>query len=226
MRLTNFSWLDREFVALSAESEVGLGAADGMRGLLDRFEADLAGQGLSLANTVRTRLFTRDRAGREQAAAARRERLSGEARSVSSSFVAPGRLASPAALALDLLAMRPSQAGATRIPREYEPPRAPLRSLDYDGLVFLSGVTGALPTLEEQVAEILGEIGESLAQAGTSWERVALTSCFLQAGQEYSTLRQLLRQAVPRLTERLECEPVDGFAGEQCLLEIEVTAVR
>src|SRR5579884_3959748 len=196
MRLILFSWLDHEFVGLSAEAEAGLGAAEGLRALLGRVDAALAGQGLSLANTVRTRLFGRDRAGREQAAAARRERLGGEARSVSSSFVAPARLESSAAVGLELLAMRPS-GGAAKTLREYDPSRAPLRYLSYDSLLFLSGAT---------------------------WERVALTSCFLRRDQDHATLRRLLREAVPGLSSPLECELVDGFAGEEGLLEIEVTA--
>ncbi len=223
MRLILFSWLDHEFVGLSAEAEAGLGAAEGLRALLGRVDAALAGQGLSLANTVRTRLFGRDRAGREQAAAARRERLGGEARSVSSSFVAPARLESSAAVGLELLAMRPS-GGAAKTLREYDPSRAPLRYLSYDSLLFLSGVTSERPTLEQQVAEIVAEIGESLAQAGATWERVALTSCFLRRDQDHATLRRLLREAVPGLSSPLECELVDGFAGEEGLLEIEVTA--
>ena len=226
MRLTIFSWLDRELIALSGEGNPGLGAAEATRELLGRFAAQLETYGLSLDNTVRTRLFARDRASREQASTARRERLSNQARSVSSSFIAPERFDSQAVVALDLLAMRPRHPGAKRTAQEYDPPRAPLRYLVDDAVVFLSGVTSQRATLEEQVAEIRDEIGASLAQAGSSWERAALVSCFLHSSQRVSTLQQLLRQSVVGGSTRLECELVEGYAGEGCLIEVEVTAVR
>src|SRR5262249_30493737 len=144
----------------------------------------------------------------------------------SSSFIDPGRFDSSAAVALDLLAMRPRQPGTAKTMREYDPPRFPLRYLDYDSVVFLSGVTSEAAGLEAQVAAILAEIGESLAMAGSGWDRVALLSCFLQRDQSVSALQRLLRQSVPGGIPRLECELVEGFAAETYSVEIETTAVR
>jgi enamine deaminase RidA (YjgF/YER057c/UK114 family) len=225
MRLTTISWLDRELIRLYDEGTPGLDAAHATRDLLGRYDTALRPHGLSLDDTVRTRLFTRDRRGRDEGSVVRRERLTGRARSASSSFIAPARLMSDAAVALELVALRPSQPGAAKATREYEPPRAPLRYQVYDGLVFLSGVTSARPTLAEQVAEALAEIGESLARAGSGWERAVLLTCFLDQRQSLAALQQLLRPAIPiAATLPLECEPVEGFAGEQGLVEIEVTA--
>ena len=41
MRKRMFKWLGREFISLSAEGEVGLGAAEEARVLLDRFDEEL-----------------------------------------------------------------------------------------------------------------------------------------------------------------------------------------
>jgi enamine deaminase RidA (YjgF/YER057c/UK114 family) len=225
MELTLVSRLDREFVRLYDEGTPGDGAADATRDLLGRFDAALRPYRLSLDDTVRTRLFTRDRPGRDQGSVVRREMLSDRARSASSSFIAPARLISDAAVALELVALRPSQPGAAKATQEYEPPRAPLRYQVYDGLVFLSGVTSVRPTLAEQVAEALAEIGESLARAGSGWERAVRLTCFLDQGQPLAALQQLLRPAIPiPATLPLAAEHVEGFAGEQALVEIEVTA--
>src|SRR5215208_5363809 len=225
MKLTLVSWLGREFVRLYDEGTPGVGAADATRDLLGRYDAALRPQGLSLDDTVRTRLFTRDRRGRDEGSVVRREMLTGPARSASSSFIAPARLTSDAAVALELVALRPSQPGAAKATQEYEPARAPLRYQVYDGLVFLSGVTSARPTLPEQVAEALAEIGESLARAGSGWERAVLLTCFLDQRQSLAALQQLLRPAIGiAATLPLEYEHVEGFAGEQGLVEIEVTA--
>ena len=226
MRMTVFSWLGREFVRLSGEGAPGLGAGDATRELLGRFEGQLRSRGLSLADTVRTRLFAPDGPSRERASAARRELLSGPARSVSSSFVAPTAFDSMASVALDLLAARPSAAGAAKTQREYDPPRAPLRYLDYDGLVYLSGVTGVEGPLAEQVPQALAEIGETLAMAGTGWDRAIWVSCFLHRRENVDAFQRLLREAVPLGTALLECELVEGYASEGPSIEIEVTATR
>jgi enamine deaminase RidA (YjgF/YER057c/UK114 family) len=225
MELRVASWLDREFVRLYDEGTPGLDAAHATRDVLGRFDAALRSHGLSLDDTVRTRLFTRDRPARDQGSTVRREILSGRARSSSSSFIAPARLISEATVALELVALRPSQPGAAKATQEYEPPRAPLRYQVYDGLVFLSGVTSTRPTLAEQVAEAVAEIGESLTRAGSGWDRAVRLTCFLDQGQPLAALQQLLRPAIPiPATLRLECEHVEGFAGERALVEIEVTA--
>ena len=68
MRLTIFSWLEHEFVRVYGEGRPGLPVAEATRDLLGRMGADLATQGLSLDDVVRTRLFARDRAGRDAGA--------------------------------------------------------------------------------------------------------------------------------------------------------------
>jgi enamine deaminase RidA (YjgF/YER057c/UK114 family) len=226
MRMTVFSWLGREFVRLSGEGAPGLGAADATRELLGRFDGQLRSQGLSLADTVRTRLFAPDAPSRERASGARRELLDGQARSVSSSFIAPTVFDSMAAVALDLLAVRPRSPGVSKAQVEYSPPRAPLRYLDYDGLVYLSGVTGIEGPLADQVPQALAEIGESLAMAGTGWDRAVWVSCFLHRRENVDAFQRQLREAVPLGTAPLECELVEGYASDGRLIEIELTATR
>jgi enamine deaminase RidA (YjgF/YER057c/UK114 family) len=224
MRLRIFPWLGREYVRLWGEGQPGLGTADATRELLGRFAVELAPHGLSLDDTVRTRLFAPDRAARDAGSAARREVLSNRARSVSSGLIAPAVIDSGAAVALELILLRPRQAGAQKLLREYDPPRTPLRYLVLDSLFFASGATMPGATLAEQVADTLAEHGESLAMAGLSWEKAVLISCFLHRGESVDALRQALRQAAPVADVPLEYELVEGFAGEGRLVEIEVTA--
>ncbi len=225
MRLSVFPWLGREYVRVWGEGQPGLSTADATRELLGRFAAQLAPDGLSLDDTVRTRLFAPNRAARDEGSAARRGVLSDRARSASSGLVAPAVIDSGAAVALELILLRPRQAGARKLLREYDPPRTPLRYLVYDSVFFASGVTNEGATLAEQVADTLVEHGESLALAGLSWEKAVLISCFLHRGQSVDALRQALRQAAPVADVPLEYELVEGFAGEGRLVEIEVTAL-
>ena len=122
-----FSWLDKEFVALSAEGKSGATATGQTREIFQRFDKELKTMGLSLDNTVRSRLWGRDRESRNLGSNERVRILSRKARSASSSYIAPDRFDSEASVALDLLAMRPSRAHTEKILREYDPDRKSTR---------------------------------------------------------------------------------------------------
>lgn len=224
MRKKIFRWLDREFVELSAEAKPAKTAAEEARELLRRFNEELGSDSLSLHNTVRTRLWGRDRESRDQGSTVRVAVLSEKARSASSSYISPSHFDSGARVAIDLLAMRPTGAGVQKDLVEYNPPITPLRYLVYDSVVVLSGVTAVLPTLEEQLINILPRIAASLRDAGTSWDRVAKVSFYLHRSQTVAALSELFRTQVTAAIPQIEYEFVDGYSAEGKLCEIEVTA--
>ena len=221
-----FTWLGKEFVALSSEAKSEATAAEQAREIFQRFDRDLRALGLSLDDTVRSRLWGRDRQSRNLGSNERVGVLSGKARSVSSSYIAPDHFDSDAAVALDLLAMRPSRAGMEKILKEYVPPITPLRYLVYDSVVFLSGVTAVLPTLEDQMADILPRISSSLEDAGSSWDRAVKVSFYLHRSQRVENLRALFRKTVAADIPQIEYSFVDGYSAEGKLIEIETTAAR
>lgn len=225
MRSVVYSLLGREFTALSAEGKSALGPAEATGDLLERFEAALSARGLSLNHTVRTRLWARDRQSRDEASRVRVKLLAGEARSASSSYIAPGHFDSEATVAIDLWAMRPAVAHAQKTLREYDPPIVPLRYLVYDSAVFLSGVTSDAGTLEEQLNQVLPRIGDSLKNAGSGWETVTLLSCFLHRGQKLDDLRALIPTIAPIDLSKAEYAFVDGYSSPGKLIEIETTAL-
>ncbi|HEY7064025.1 MAG TPA: hypothetical protein VII06_21275 [Chloroflexota bacterium] len=225
MRLTIYPWLGREFVRVFGEGLPGLAVPEATRELLERLAGELAPDHLSLNDVVRTRLFAQDKAGRDAGSATRREVLSGRARSASSGLIAPAVLSSGGAVALELIVLRPRTAPAEKRLQEYEPVRTPLRYLVLDGMQFVSGETQPGVMLADQVAATLAAHGASLKHAGASWDKLVLVSCFLHRSQSVDALRQALRASLPLATIPLECETVDGFAGEGRLVEIEVTAV-
>jgi len=225
MRKLVYEWLGRDFVALGEEGRPELGVAEQARDLFQRFDAELRGLGLSLDDTVRTRLWGRDRASRDEGSRERVAALSGGARSASSSYIAPAHFDSEAQVAVDLYAMRPRRPGREKALVEYDPPIAPLRYLAWDQVVALSGVTAVLPTLADQVADILPRIEASLAHAGAGWEQVVLISCFLHRGQRLDQLRDLIAAAIPARPPRAEYGFVDGYSTEGKFVEIEVTAL-
>ena len=125
MRKNIFQWLGREFVALSCEGKAGLTPTEEAQEIFSRFDEELRAMGLSLENTVRTRLWGRDRESRNLGSNERVKVLSGKARSASSSYIAPRHFDSGACVALDLLAMSPSRRGDEKTLKEYDRPSFP-----------------------------------------------------------------------------------------------------
>ncbi len=223
MRMKSFEWLGRECVAVSCEGAAGAAGDAGVDGILDRIAEGIGRLGLSLDDTVRTRLWARDRESRNLGSQARSRRMSGKARSASSSYIAPAHIDSEGSVALDFLAMRSD--GEKKLV-EYDPPIVPLRYLDIDSLVFLSGVTTTTGDLPAQVGEICGLIEGSLAHAGVSWEQVVLVSFFLHHAEDPGVLKAAFEQAVEPRPGRTECAFVEGYSAQGKLIEIEVTAQR
>ena len=226
MRVTMFPWLGREFVSLFCEGNAEGTVVEEMHALFHRMDGELRTLGLSLDNTVRTRLWARDRESRDLAGRERVNILSSKARSASSSYIAPDFFTSDATVAADLIAMKPQLQGAEKILKEYDPPVVPLRYLVYDSIVILSGVTAVLPTLDDQMAGILPRIESSLTDAGSSWEKVAKVSFFLHRSQEPKTLKGLFGNTVKAEIPQIEYAFVDGYSTEGKLVEVEVTAER
>ena len=227
MRLNSFSWLGREFVALQGEGKPALAPAEGTRELLDRMGNALALQGLSLEHVVRNRFFGRDEESRAEGSAARREVLSGKARSAGTSLIASSQFDSDARVAMDLLALRPSDAQADKEVREFEPALGYPRYVLYDSVVFVSGLTSQEVSLEAQASDLLRRVGESLVLAGTGWENAELVTCFLHRSQNLRAFQVFMRQMVPGGgSPVMEYQFADGWGGTGTLLEVEVTATR
>ena len=219
-----FTWLSKEFIELNGEAKAAADAAIEAQQLFQSFNQELNLHGLSLDNTVRSRLWGRDRQSRDLGSIERVKILSGKARSASSSYVAPGHFDSSANIALDLIAMRPTAANAQKRVVEYEPPIAPIRFLVYDSVVVLSGVTTVLPTLAEQLDNIFPRITGSLADAGSAWEKVARVSFYLHRSQSLENLKPLFSRHVSAKIPQLEYCFVDGYSSEGKFCEVEVTA--
>jgi enamine deaminase RidA (YjgF/YER057c/UK114 family) len=227
MRTTVIDWHGHEITFLSAEGNPSIAdTAEQTRDTFRRLDEELKTQGLSLEDTIRTRLWARDRPIRDLSSKIRVEILAGAARSASSSFIAPAYFESDAGVAIELWAMRPATPGSQKKLIEYDPPIVPLRYLERDGLVVLSGMTSVLPTLHEQVQEILGNVTAALTHAGVDWNQVLKLSAILHRSQKVGSLQAVLSNLLPGRRVESEFAFADGYSTEGKLVEIEVTAAR
>jgi len=181
--------------------------------------------GLSLDDTVRIRVWGRDRDARALATAARSKILTGQRKAASSSFISQQWFDSDASAGLELLAMKPMNSGADRRPVEFEPARNYLCYLRYDAVLFFSGFTSDAATLAEQVPDVIRALSNAFAVAGTGWSKVVKLSVFLQRSQKVDTVMDLLAKGPRPNVPEVEFIYVDGFAGEKYLVEIEATAL-
>ena len=232
MRTTLYPAFGHEFITVSGESRPGLPPDEAARDLFARFNTELNAHGLSLDDTVRTRLWGRDRAARDGGGGERTKILSGKARAASSSYISPRHFDSEGTVAVDLWAMR---GAARKTVQEYDPPIVPPRYIVTGGLVFLSGVTWDTGTLDAQLDAILPRIGESLQDAGASWATVVKLSCFLHRSQTVQDLRTGLLRVLGAERGKLfggdtpvavKYSLVDGYSTPGKLIEIETMAVR
>jgi enamine deaminase RidA (YjgF/YER057c/UK114 family) len=225
MRTTIFRWLGKEFVSFSAEARPEQPVAEQTKDLFRCVEAELKDCGLSMENTVRTRIWGADREARNVATAARADILTGRRKAASSSYVSAGRFDSDAKVALDLLAMVPSHPRATRSLVEFEPTRNYLRFLQHDNVVFVSGFTSELDGQENQAQQVWVELDDALRAASSRRGRIVNISVFLDRNQRLEKAKELLTMASTAGLCAFELERVDGFAREKSLLEVEVTAL-
>ncbi|MEX0804743.1 MAG: hypothetical protein WD688_15710 [Candidatus Binatia bacterium] len=224
MRKRIFSWLGKDFVELSAEAKPATSATIEAQEIFHRFDQELKSHGLSLHNTVRSRLWGRDRESRDLGSNERVRILSGKARSASSSYIAPIHFDSDAKVAVDLIAMKPTEPDTKKRIVEYDPPIVPIRFLVYESVVVLSGVTTVLPTLEEQMDNILPRIAGSLNDGGSSWDKVARVSFYLHRSQTIEKLNEIFNHRVKAPIAQKEYCFVDGYSSDGKLCEVEVTA--
>ncbi len=224
MRKKIFLRHEREFIALSGEGQSGRTVGEETQDLFRRTERELKELSLSLENTVRIRIWGKDREARNQATAERSRILTERTKASSSSYICPGYFDSSAKVALDLIAVRPANPNLDRRPVDFDPPRNYLRYLIYDSFLFLSGFTSAGSNLDNQLAQILSEIEVSLVDGGTSWDNVIAASFYLHRSQKVELLKGLLEKERKAGLAQMEICFVDGFASEGRLLEVEVSA--
>jgi enamine deaminase RidA (YjgF/YER057c/UK114 family) len=226
MRLSITDWLGWEFIEIGLEAPGGGNATEQARAMFSACSDTLSALGLSLDDTVRSRLWAVDRASRDAGSDIRFEALSGKARSASSSYICPSHFASDALVGIDVIAVRP-QTGTEKLVRENDPLRVPCRYITQGSLIVLSGQTVVLPDLEIQViTDILPRITGYLGEANSGWERVANVSCYMHRSQSPDEMRALFKRMVPVAVPRFEICLVDGYSAEGKLVEIEVTAER
>ena len=222
--LNSLGW---EWVQLRIESEKGNTLEEQSKDAWDQARTGLKAHGLTLSNVARSRVWGRDTAGRDAVSKVRFESLQGDDRAASSSYSTVHHFQSKGLVGVDIYAVKP-RAGIKKVIKEYEPKKPPICWITMGPLLVCSGNTSTLDTLDAQVTtDILPRLTQYLAEAGSSWDKVAQVSCFLHESQKPDDMRNYFKKVVPVWPPRFEIvNYVQGYSSPGKLVEIEVTAER
>ncbi len=107
---------------------------------------------------------------------------------------------------------------------EFEPPRPYLKALTVDDLLFHSGRGGNGESIKAQIRSSLDIIGKTLAELGSSWNKVLLLSCYVKRLGWLDTVENLVREHTHLGAHSIDLVPADEYARPEMFLEVEATA--
>jgi enamine deaminase RidA (YjgF/YER057c/UK114 family) len=226
MRIETSHWLGREFLSIIGEGpEIGDPEAEA-DALFVSFGEELTAHGLSLDNTIRSRIWAADSDARTACSTVRTRTLSGPARAATSSYIAPAHFDSGARVAMDLIALRPLS-GDEKTVTEQDPPKGVIKYLTVGELLVLPGMTSNEGgSFEHQAADILGRITMCLREAGCGWSEVCDVTLVHEHGVQHNDIWASWRRETEEIPSRMTLLPAEGYARPGKLLEIETMAIR
>ena len=89
---------------------------------------------------------------------------------------------------------------------------------------FFPAGGGKGESIETQSRSSLDIIGETLAELGSSWNKVLLLSCYVKRLEWLDTVEKLAREHTNLGALSIDLVPADEYARPEMLLEVEVTA--
>lgn len=214
---------DRPFVVFSANGSGGKGAGEQAGLAFDRIGKELAPLGSSLGDVVRITVFTRNQECRPAVTEVRKRSFSAATRPASSSIIVHNFLPEDTLVEVEATACLAHGREYSKKGYEFEPPRPYLKALRAEDLVFLSGGGGPGNSIEKQTETALDRIGETLAELGSSWDRLLLLTCYVKNYEWLGLVHGLARKRTGS-GPPVELLLADEYAQPEMLIEIEATA--
>ena len=211
-------------VFLSAHGSGGKSPAEEATLALSRIAHEMESLGGSIDDLVRTTIFTKNQECRPAVGDVRRKMLAQATRPASSSIIVHNF--SPEDTLVEIWATGILSRGKKYQQKgvEFEPPRPYLKALTVDNLLFLSGGGGKGEGIETQARETLDTIGKTLAELGSSWNKLLLLTCYVKKLEWLDTVEKIAREHTHLGAHPIDLVPADEYAGPEMLLEVEATA--
>jgi enamine deaminase RidA (YjgF/YER057c/UK114 family) len=215
---------DQPFVVLSANGSGGKSPGEEAALAVDRIGKELERLGASLDDVVRLTVFTKNQECRPAVGEVRKKAFTPATRPASSSIIVHHFLPEDTIVEIEATALLPAGKKYQKKGIEVEPPRAYLKALRVESLVFLSGGGGTGDNIETQTGTALDRIEETLAELGSSWDKVLLLACYVKKYEWLDLVFKLARERAGSRPPPIELFLADGYANPEMLLEVEATA--
>ena len=214
------------FVFLSATGSRGMGATEEATMAFNRLKQELEKLGGSIEDVVRTTVFTRNQECRPEVGEVRKRIFPQAARPASSSIIVHDFLPKDSLVEIDATAILSRGGKCRKKGIEFDPPRPYLKALEVENLVFVSGEGGKGKNIETQTAAAYERIGGTLAELGSSWEKVLLLSCYVKKLEWFDAVHKFFQEKTGNRSLFIDMARADEYAQPDMLIEVEATACK
>lgn len=214
------------FVFLSAVGSRGQGATEEATMACNRLKQELDKLGCSLEDVVRTTVFTRNQECRPEIGEVRKKMFPQATRPASSSIIVHDFLPKDTLIEIDATAFLSRGKMYKKKGIEFDPPRPYIKALAVEDLLFVSGEGGRGENIEIQMKTAHKRISETLAELGSSWDKVLLLSCYVKKLEWFDTVHKFFRQKTGDKPLFIDMAMADEYAQPEMLIEVEATAYK
>ncbi len=212
------------FVFLSADGSGGKSPEEQATFALNKIKHDLEGLGGSLEDLVRTTTFFKNQECRPAIGEVRKKMLPQATRPASSSIIVLNYLPEDTLVEIWATAILAGGKKHQKKGVEFDPSRNYLKALRVDDLLFLSGRGGDDKNIETQTRQTLDIIGATLAELGSSLDKLLMLTCFIKKLEWLDTVEKVAREHTHVGALPIDLVPADEYARPEMLLEVEATA--
>lgn len=214
------------FVFLSTTGHGTKGAAEEATLACNRLNQELEKLGGSIEDVVRTTVFTRNQDCRPAVSEVRKKAFPQATRPASSSIIVHDFSPSDTLIEIDATAILSRGKKYQKKGIEFDPPRPYVKALLVEDLIFVSGEGGRGENIEVQTNAAYERISETLAELGSSWDKVLMLSCYVKKLEWFDTVHKILQKLTGNRLLSIDMAMADEYAQPEMLIEVEATAYK
>ncbi len=192
----------------------------------NRLDEELKKLGGSIDDVVRITVYTKNQECRPAVSEVRNKVFPRATRPASSSIIVHDFTPGDTLIEIDATAILSRGKKYQKRGIEFSPPRAYTKAVEVDDLLFISGGGGKGDSIEAQTKATYQQIGETLAELGSSWEKAILISCYVRKLEWFDTVHKTLREKLGDRPVFIDMALADEYAQPEMLIEIEATAYK
>lgn len=214
------------FVFLSTTGHGVSGAKEEATLACSRLGQELEKLGGSIDDVVRTTVFTRNQECRPAVSEVRKKAFPQATRPTSASIIVHDFSPRDTLIEIDATAILSRGKKYEKKGIEFDPPRPYLKALLVENLVFVSGEGGRGENIEVQTETAYKRIRETLAEVGSSWDKLLMLSCYVKKREWFDTVYKMFQDKTGHNAVSIDLVMADEYANPEMLIEVEATAYK